>query len=173
MTRTERAQHPHFVVIAGPTASGKSTIGAALAARLQVPFIDGDDLHSDANRSKMSSGTPLSDEDRGPWLTTVGRTLASHASGGGCVVACSALARRYRDAIRAEVPGVWFGVLEADAAELTRRSSERADHFMPPALVASQIALLEPLEDDEAGEMINTAGKTIQEIVDHALTRLP
>lgn len=160
------------IVIAGPTASGKSTVGAAVAAALGVPFIDGDDLHPESNKAKMGSGVPLTDEDRWPWLAVVGQTLRDHSQADGVVVACSALTRRYRDAIRETAPMTWFGVLHADEDELVRRSQSRTDHFMPPALVRSQIELLEPLEAGERGAMLDTADHTPHDLVGQILAEV-
>ena len=89
---------PRRIVVMGPAGSGKTAVGAALAVDLAVDFVDADDLHPDANVAKMSAGIALDDADRWPWLDVVGRTLAALPGGG--VVACSALARRYRDRIR-------------------------------------------------------------------------
>lgn len=92
-----------LVVVMGVSGSGKSTVGALVAAELGVVFVDGDALHPAANVAKMASGIPLTDADREPWLDAVGRTLAD-ARAEGLVVACSALKRAYRDRIRSHVP---------------------------------------------------------------------
>lgn len=139
---------PHRIVVMGPSGSGKTAVGAALAVDLAVEFVDADDLHPPANVAKMSAGIPLDDVDRGPWLDIVARTLAALPGGG--VVACSALARRYRDRIRAGVPDAVFVELTVDSEELSRRMRTR-EHFMPAALLDSQLAALEHLEPDEAG----------------------
>ncbi|MCT9820584.1 gluconokinase, GntK/IdnK-type [Microbacterium sp. W1N] len=135
------------IVVMGPSGSGKSLVGAALAARLRSPFVDGDDLHPRANVAKMSAGTPLTDDDRAPWLAAVAATLARETS---MVVACSALRRRYRDSIRAGVGGVIFVELVVAEAQLRTRMRRR-EHFMPPSLLSSQLSLLEPLATDEVG----------------------
>ncbi|WP_062072101.1 gluconokinase [Demequina sediminicola] len=163
-------RHHPLIVIAGPTASGKSTIGAAVAQRLSVPFVDGDDLHSAENKALMASGVPLTDGHRAPWLATVSRALADAEPTGGLVVACSALAQRYRDAIRLDAPSVWFAVLQADEEELARRSAARTDHFMPPELVRSQLDLLEPLAQGEHGSMIDTSDRNVERIVDAVIS---
>jgi gluconokinase len=139
----------------GVSGSGKTTVGHALAAQLHVPFVDGDDLHPAANVRKMASGTPLTDEDRMPWLTRVGEVLASAS---GIVVACSALRRAYRDAIRAVAPDVAFVQLDVDAPELESRLRVRRHHYMPASLLPSQLASLEPLQADEAGVRVDAAG---------------
>ena len=137
----------------GVSGSGKSTVGAALAARLGIPFADADDLHPASNVAKMAAGNPLTDADRGPWLALVGAALAS-ASATGLVMACSALRRAYRDAIRSAAPGVVFVHLDPTRTVLDAQVRERANHFMPVALLESQLATLEPLEADEAGVVI-------------------
>src|SRR5438093_8699296 len=90
--------HPPLVVVMGVSGSGKSTVGAALAQRLRVPFADADDFHPEANIAKMTAGQALDDHDRHPWLEAIGAWLADHPDGG--VMSCSALKRRYRDQLR-------------------------------------------------------------------------
>jgi len=132
----------------GVAGSGKTTVGTLLAQRLSVPFADADAFHSPANVALMSSGTPLTDDDRGPWLASIAAWLAE-CSESGCVTTCSALRRSYRDVLRAEAPDVCF-VYPAGSPELiAARVSHRADHFMPAALVESQFAALEPPAPDE------------------------
>ena len=133
----------------GVSGAGKSAVGAALAAALGVPFVDGDDLHPEANVARMAAGISLTDADRAPWLERVGAALA--AAPDGLVVACSALKRAYRDAIRIAVPDAAFVHLAGSSALLRRRLDARAGHFMPTALLDSQLATLEPLDPDEAG----------------------
>lgn len=135
------------IVVMGPSGSGKSLVGAALAARLRTRFVDGDDLHPRANVAKMASGRPLTDADRAPWLAAVAATLAAETS---LVVACSALRRAYRDGIRAGVGGVVFVELVVAESQLRTRMT-RPGHFMPATLLDSQLATLEPLATDEAG----------------------
>src|SRR5438105_15547837 len=95
------------IVVMGVSGSGKSTVGAALAQRLRVPFADADNFHPPANIAKMSAGIPLDDTDREPWLRAIGAWLAEHDAGGG-VASCSALKRSYRDALRAAAPRTRF-----------------------------------------------------------------
>ena len=140
------------LIVMGVQGSGKSTAGRAIAARLDVPFIDGDDLHSLQNKQKMASGHPLDDEDRRPWLTTIGQTLAERlAEGQPTVIACSALKRRYRDLIRSLAPDVLFVHLQGGQDLIAQRLSQRNHEYMPAALLDSQFETLEPLADNEAG----------------------
>lgn len=139
------------IVVMGPSGSGKTAVGAALAVDYAVTFVDADDLHPAANVAKMESGTPLNDDDRMPWLDRVGERLAQ---GDGVVVACSALARRYRDRIRRSAPDVVFVELLVSREELDRRMRSR-QHFMPPALLESQLSTLEHLEADEPGVAVS------------------
>jgi gluconokinase len=129
----------------GVTGAGKSTFGAMLAARIDLPFVDGDDLHSKANKQKMAAGIPLNDADRAPWLDTVAATLARAP----VVVACSALKRRYRDRLRAGAADVQFVYLVGPPTLLAQRLKMRAHEFMPPELLESQLAILEPPGSDE------------------------
>ena len=143
------SEHPLLVVM-GVSGAGKSTVGIALASLLHVDFVDADALHPEANVAKMAAGTPLTDADRWPWLDLVGAALAD-ASETGLVVACSALKRSYRDAIRAAAPTTRFVHLTVPRAALTDRVARRADHFMPASLIDSQLETLEPLGPDEPG----------------------
>lgn len=127
----------------GVSGAGKSTLGALIAERLGVTFRDADDFHPPANIAKMSAGTPLADADRWPWLDAIGAHLAAHRATG-CVVTCSALKRAYRDRLRAAAPGLRFVHLHGEMALVAARQAARRDHFMPPSLVASQFATLEP-----------------------------
>jgi gluconokinase len=134
----------------GVAGSGKTTVGAALAQRLRVPFADADDFHPAANIAKMSAGVPLDDLDRLPWLHAIGRWQAEHAAGG-AVVSASALKRSYRDILRAGAPTQYFVHLDGSPDVVARRVAGRPGHFMPASLVTSQFATLEALGPDEAG----------------------
>jgi carbohydrate kinase (thermoresistant glucokinase family) len=151
------------IVVMGPSGCGKSTVGAALAEALGVPFVDGDDLHPLTNVEKMAAGIPLDDDDRMPWLRVVGEALRD---ADGIVVACSALRRRYRDAIRAEAPDAFFAELVVDRSTLAGRVQERVDHFMPASLLDSQLAALEPLAADERGVRVDASLGLTQEVAD-------
>ena len=136
------------VVVMGVSGSGKSTVGAALALRLGVPFADADAFHPAANVAKMAAGTPLDDDDRYPWLDAVGEWLADHDSG---VMSCSALKRRYRDQLRSHRSDIAFLHLTGPPELIGSRQGDRPGHFMPSSLVTSQFETLEPLDPDERG----------------------
>jgi gluconokinase len=149
------------IVVMGVSGAGKSTVGAAMSAELGLVFADGDDLHSLASKSKMADGVSLSDDDRWPWLARVGETLRS---GTAEVVACSALKRAYRDAIRAIIPEAYFVWLDGEAGMIAERLAMRSHEYMAPTLLGSQVRLLEPLDRDECGIRI-PASLPVGEIV--------
>jgi len=149
------------IVVMGVSGSGKSTVGAALAQRLRVPYGDADDFHPPANIEKMSAGRPLDDDDRRPWLEAIGRWLQEHDAG---VVTCSALKRSYRDLLRESRPDVVFVHQHGDREVIARRQATRPGHFMPAALLDSQFDTLEPLEDDERGYVVDV-GPSVDDIV--------
>lgn len=155
------------VVVMGVSGSGKSTIGALVADAMNFPFVDADSLHPLENVRKMAAGTPLDDDDRWPWLDLVGHELAT-TKAKGIVMACSALKRRYRDAIRTKAPDAIFLHLDGSIEVLGARIEGRSGHFMPASLLASQLAALEPLESDESAVVIDVAG-TMTEILDEAV----
>ncbi|MDR5701438.1 gluconokinase [Agromyces aerolatus] len=146
-------QPPPRIVVMGVSAVGKSTIGRRLAEALDLPFIDADDLHVPAAIEKMSSGVPLTDADRLPWLRECGRALT--AAEGGAVIACSALTRAYRDELRDEASDAVFVHLDADPVHIQERAAQRTGHFMPPSLLASQLATLQPLDSGERGVTVD------------------
>ena len=146
---------PPLVTVMGVSGSGKTTVGAALAQRLGVPFADADDFHPPANVAKMSAGTPLTDDDRWPWLDRVAEALRAEAP---LVIGCSALRRAYRDRIRAGAGGpVAFVHLAGSKALIGARMAARQGHFMPPALLDSQFATLEPPAPEEGALALDVA----------------
>ncbi|MFD9216910.1 gluconokinase [Streptomyces sp. NPDC059544] len=161
---------PHVVVVMGVAGTGKTTIGPLVAEALGVPCAEGDDFHPADNIAKMSAGIPLDDADREPWLDAIGRWAHGRAGLGG-VVSCSALKRIYRDRLRAAAPDVEFLHLTGDRALIERRMAERKGHFMPTALLDSQFATLQPLQDDEAGVAVDVSGSP-QEITERAVAAL-
>jgi len=152
------------IVVMGVSGSGKSTVGAALAQRLRVPFADADDFHPPANIAKMTAGEPLNDDDRYPWLEAIGEWLAERCIDGG-VMSCSALKRKYRDQLRRHCPDVEFLHLSGTPEVISRRQASRPGHFMPASLLASQFATLEPLQPDERGNSVDV-DQDIDAIVD-------
>ncbi|HJT93297.1 MAG TPA: gluconokinase [Mycobacterium sp.] len=151
------------IVVMGVSGSGKSTVGAALAQRLRVPFGDADDFHPPANIAKMTAGEPLDDDDRYPWLDAIGEWLADHHDGG--VMSCSALKRKYRDQLRRHWADIEFVHLSGTPEVIGKRQASRPGHFMPASLLQSQFATLEPLESDERGITIDV-DQNIDSIVD-------
>lgn len=128
----------------GVAGSGKSTIGAAFARPLDVPFVEGDVYHPASNVQRMSLGIPLTDEDRTPWLRALGiRLREASDSGSGLVMSCSALKRAYRDLLRAEAGPLQFIYLKGEPALIAERLAGRSGHFMPASLLESQFATLE------------------------------
>ncbi len=145
---------PPLLVVMGVSGSGKTTVGAAIGQRLRVPFADADDFHPAANVAKMAAGQPLDDEDRWPWLETIGAWLAAHEATGG-VMSCSALKRRYRDQLRHHAGRVDFLHLHGSPELIAHRQAARSGHFMPASLLTSQFATLEPLSPDEHGLVLD------------------
>ena len=144
-------RRPLAVIVMGVGGSGKSTIGRALAAALQVTFLEGDEYHPAANVAKMSAGIALQDEDRWPWLDDIGAALGTLARQHGLAIgACSALKHSYRDRLRlaAKVP-ILFVCLQADPELIRRRMAARSGHFMPVSLLGSQLAILEQPDASE------------------------
>lgn len=134
----------------GVSGSGKSTLAAALAGALHCPFLEGDEYHSPESVQKMRAGTPLTDDDRWPWLDRLGRAIGTAAAGGVAVASCSALKKIYRDRLRRSIPvPAHFVLLDPARTELERRMTTRAGHFMPTSLLTSQLNTLERPQPDE------------------------
>src|SRR5680860_1864429 len=129
---TKESQTP-LVVVMGVSGVGKTTAGEALAKRLRVEYADADTFHPQSNIDKMSSRTPLTDEDRWPWLESIGAWLHEQRETG-AVVSCSALARRYRDVLVDAEPRVQFLHLHGDPKVIKERVAARPHHFMPASL---------------------------------------
>ena len=156
---------PSAILLMGVAGCGKSTIGAALSERLGWPFRDADSFHPAANVAKMSAGTPLTDEDRWPWLAAIGAWLDERrATGKPGIVSCSALKRIYRARLLDTRPDVRLVYLSGDQALIGARMRARKDHFMPPSLLTSQFATLEEPSPDERAVVVSVAG-TPDEIV--------
>jgi len=141
-------------IVMGVCGCGKTTVAKALAADANGVFIEADDLHGQANVEKMRSGVPLTDEDRWPWLMRVAE--AANQSTQTAFISCSALRRRYRDYLVANiVASVAFVHLQGNKETLLSRMDDRKGHFMPVELLDSQLALLEPLANDEHGVQLD------------------
>lgn len=144
---------PLHIVVMGVSGSGKTTVAKRLAKQLAWPYAEGDDFHPPTNVEKMAADTPLTDEDRWPWLRAIGEWLTAQAGDGrNTVVTCSALRRVYRDVLHDADGRVRFAHLAGDIDLIGQRVGFRGGHFMPTSLLSSQFETLEPLEDDEDGE---------------------
>jgi carbohydrate kinase (thermoresistant glucokinase family) len=162
------------VVVAGPCGSGKSTIGQHLSARFKVPFIEGDELHTEDAIASMAAGTPLDDLTRAPWIARLGQRALDIITNEDyeCVfLSCSALKKSYRDQFRAlmndQVRVVFVG-LQVDQEELVRRMQERSDHYMKEDMVESQLAIWEVADVSETDVLPVDAAKSVTEVVEEA-----
>ena len=161
---------PRLLVVMGVSGSGKSSVGEALAQHLGGAFLDGDSYHPAANIAKMSKGTPLTDEDRWPWLEALARAMAGRP--GVVIGGCSALKRVYRDRITAAAgEPVLFVHLSGTKDLIWQRMSARKDHFMPLALLDSQFATLEAPASDENALSVPITG-SVGEIAEGIARRL-
>jgi gluconokinase len=150
----------------GVAGSGKTAAAQVMAKRWGDLFIEADDLHSAANIQKLSSGIPLDDHDRIPWLRAVGERIRSEAfENHGTVTSCSALKRAYRDVLREYAPTAFFVELDAPIDVVRARVASRRHSFMSPSLLESQYATLEHLDSDERGVRVDATG-ALEGIVD-------
>ncbi|WP_435854140.1 gluconokinase [Streptomyces subrutilus] len=171
-TRTARygVSSQRVIVVMGVAGTGKTTVGRLLAEALGLPYAEGDAFHPAANVAKMSAGTPLQDADRWPWLDAIGDWIRGRNGRGG-VVAASSLKRAYRDRLRAAGPRTVFVHLAGERPLIEERMAARTGHFMPPALLDSQFATLEPLQEDERGVVVDVSGSP-EDITARALDAL-
>ncbi|MTD16493.1 gluconokinase [Nakamurella sp. YIM 132087] len=164
-------EQPPVLVVMGVSGSGKSTVAGLLAGRLGWDLEEGDDLHPDSNVEKMAAGHPLTDEDRWPWLDTVASWIQEHTlAGRPGVITCSALKRIYRDRLRGE--NVVFVHLSGSREQIGRRMTARTDHFMPAALLDSQISTLEPPGPGERSLTVEVGGRKPAQEADEIIDRL-
>ncbi|MBV1868796.1 MAG: gluconokinase [Marinosulfonomonas sp.] len=169
MSQNSQPAVRRFVVM-GVSGCGKTTVGAAVAQRLDALFVDGDDLHSQNNIEKMARGQPLTDADRHPWLVDVGRQLAKET--GPIVIGCSALKRSYRDTICKTAGGkVWFLYLDGSRDVLLARMTTRSQHFMPASLLESQLVALEPPQPDELSVCVDI-DQPVDRLVDQLVAKI-
>jgi gluconokinase len=164
---------PAHIVVMGVSGSGKSTVGALLSARLGRALLEGDDVHPARNKELMAAGRALTDADRAPWLAAIAAWMDERAAEGRpTVVVCSALRRAYRTVLAGARGSVLFVLLDVPAEDLAARLAARRGHFMPPGLLGSQLATLEPLADDEPGLRVDATG-TPSEVVAVILGSVP
>jgi len=149
-------QERQHLVLIGVAGSGKTTLAALLAQRLGWAAAEADDFHPPANVAKMAAGTPLTDDDRWPWLRAIAAWIGEQdGAGRSSIVTCSALKRSYRDVLAAAPGRVRFVHLTGDAGLIADRMGHRTGHFMPTTLLPSQFAALEPLAPDEDGVTVD------------------
>lgn len=160
------------VVVMGVSGCGKTTVAHGIARNTGLIFAEADDFHSRANVEKMRAGIPLDDQDRWPWLHDLSEWMRARAlEGRSTVIACSALKRVYRDLLSEGPPSVDFVHLHGPVDVIRARLSEREGHYMPPSLLDSQVATLEPLERDERGVVLDVS-LSPDELVAQAVSRL-
>ena len=160
------------VVVMGVSGCGKSTVAARLAQELRWDLAEADTFHSAANVSKMSSGTPLTDEDRWPWLDAIAAWIeAKRAEGRPCIVACSALKRRYRERLAGGNPDLRFVFLAGTYDMVAGRLAGRSGHYMPLSLLQSQFDALEPPGPEE-NPIVVSIRLPVEEIVREVMLEL-
>ncbi|MCK8783596.1 gluconokinase [Roseomonas sp. NAR14] len=151
-------KRPSVLLVMGVSGAGKTSVGKALAEALGWQFRDADEFHPQSNKDKMAHGIPLDDSDRAPWLAAIAQWIdSSHAMGEPAVVTCSALKRRYRDVVVGARDFVQLVYLRGDMSVLAERIGGRQGHFMPAALLESQLDTLEEPGEDENPVVVDVA----------------
>jgi len=155
-----------IIYIMGVSGSGKTTIGKKLAARIGLPFFDGDDFHPPSNKEKMTLGIPLTDEDRKEWLTNMNALAKEQMKKEGAVVACSALKEKYRTILSSgiTIPVYWV-LLQGSFELIKKRMEDRKDHFMPAGLLSSQFDALEIPDNCITIDISNSPDKIVEMII--------
>ena len=155
---TKKGHDAHRICVMGVSGAGKTAVGTRLAAAIGVPYLEGDELHPAANVERMAQGIPLTDEDRRPWLAAIAARIAAAARARtGLVVSCSALKRAYRDILRGADARLLFVHLTGERSLIAQRLANRSGHFMPPAMLDSQLATLEVPGPGEGAWTIDVA----------------
>lgn len=163
---------PSVLVVMGVSGSGKTTVAALLAGRLGWELGDADDWHTPTNVRKMHGGTPLTDEDRWPWLRSIAAWIdATRETGQHAVLACSALKRAYRDVLIGEREDVRLVYLRGEEALIEHRQAARLNHYMPASLVHSQFEALEAPGEDERPLVVDVTPPA-HEVVDSIMKQL-
>ncbi|MCB0638891.1 MAG: gluconokinase [Lewinella sp.] len=161
-------KHSNILIVMGVSGVGKTTIGRGLSTVLAIPFFDADDYHPPANVVKMSQGIPLNDDDRAPWLERLAHLLAEKENGSGAILACSALKDSYRRQLASRLrQGPYWIYLQGSPALIRRRMEARRDHYMPPGLLDSQLATLEPPDGALTVSVADTPEQIISTILMH------
>lgn len=166
LVRSRLASRPVLLVM-GVSGSGKTTIGALVAAALDLPFHDADELHPPENVAKMHRGEPLNDADRAPWLEKVaGLARSLRQAGHGGVIGCSALNRRYRDTITGGDGGIMVIHLDGAKPTINARLAARRGHYMPTSLLDSQFDALEPPGPGENALIVSILPPPVRIVLD-------
>jgi gluconokinase len=164
------------VIVMGVSGCGKSTVAAGVAQALGLTLIDGDDLHLAQSVAKMRAGVALDDADRWPWLDRIGQSLLPPPGGDpdhrGCVIACSALKRVYRDRLREAAAPIHFIFLDGDVTLIAERMARRTGHYMQPELLASQVRTLERPGADETDVVRLDISQAVPALVSQAVAAL-
>lgn len=163
------------VIVMGVSGCGKSTVAAGVAEALGLAMIDGDDLHLPQSVAKMRAGIPLEDADRWPWLDRIGQSLLTpprEVAARGCVIACSALKRVYRDRLREAAAPIHFIFLDGDVTLIAERMGKRTGHYMQPELLASQVRTLERPDAGETDVVRLDISQAIPALVTQAVAAL-
>ncbi len=160
------------IVVMGVSGAGKTTVARGIGERTGLRFAEADEFHPEANVARMRAGVPLGDADRWPWLRDLASWMAArHAEGVSTVLACSALKRSYRDVLRQGPPDVEFVHLAGSSELIRDRMNRRTGHYMAPSLLDSQQEILEHLDPDESGLVLEVT-LSPEELVTAALRHL-
>ena len=144
-----------LIIITGVSGVGKTTIGKLLSENMGWTFYEGDDYHTDVNLAKMRNGTPLTDDDRWPWLNALRTKISEimlHEKD--AVLSCSALKESYRMRLGSGLKDIVFVYLRGDYQLVRNRISARVGHFMSADLLVSQYS---DLEEPQNGIIVDAA----------------